>query len=439
MPESVPSIWRDRAFVLFWSARSISTVGSLITQVVLPILVFQLTASALQTSLLTTLGVLPYLIFGLFAGAFADRANRRAIMVGCDLTNMVLLASIPIAAYFGHLTIAHIYIVHFLSATAFVWFDAANLGAMTTIVGRKRVIEATSAIWSASTMGEIIAPSIAGLLVALVGAPSTIYIDSISYLLSAVALMLVPRSFNSAVTSEAVDVAGGVMRTLRADIQDGIRFIWHHRLVRTLTLIGFGASFSSGAITGLIVVYGVRAQKLTSTDARLGWLFTAGAIGAFAASLLLPLLSKSMPIARITLIGLSANILILIALVLAPGLWYAMIFYLLWEAFYTLIVLNGFTLRQLVTPANLLSRVNVSARMVAWGGAPFGAAVGGLLAEHVDIRVTYLLAGIGVVLSTLYAYFSPLRTSTASTSNVVKPGQGSPEEPEKDIKESPMV
>lgn len=85
----------DRAFVLFWLAHVVSIAGTVLTTVVLPILVFQLTGSALQTSLIAAFNVVPYLAFGLFAGALADRANRRRVMVTCDLFNVVLLGSIP--------------------------------------------------------------------------------------------------------------------------------------------------------------------------------------------------------------------------------------------------------------------------------------------------------------------------------------------------------
>ena len=70
------SLWRVRAFVLFWLARNVSLLGSTITTVVLPIMVFRLTGSAFATSLLATFEVLPYFLFGLVAGAIADRVNR---------------------------------------------------------------------------------------------------------------------------------------------------------------------------------------------------------------------------------------------------------------------------------------------------------------------------------------------------------------------------
>lgn len=401
------SLWRDRAFLLFWLGRLISVAGSILTSVVLPILVFQLTGSALRTALLATFNVLPYLVFGLFAGVLADRVDRRRLMVICDVINALLLASIPLAAAFKVLTVGHIYGVALLSATAFVWFDAANFGALPALVGRERILQANSAVWSSSTVIEIIMPSVAGLLATTLGAANTISLDALSYLLSAVALALIPRALNN---HRAVPQVEGLLQRTRRDIGEGIRFIWGHALVRTLTLLGFGVSFTSGAVFSLIVVFGVRGLGLADNDPRLGWLFTAGAVGALLASLSLPYLTKRFAVQHITLWGLLANLFSLLLLIAAPTLTAALAIYLLWTLCNTLIVINGISLRQMVTPEPLLSRVNVTARMIAWGGSPFGAAVGGIFAESMDIRTAYLLMTVGIAISALLGWFSPLRS-----------------------------
>lgn len=401
------SLWRDRAFVLFCLGRIISITGSILTSVVLPILIFQLTGSALRTALLATFNVLPYLVFGLFAGVLADRTDRRRLMVVCDVMNAVLLGSIPLAAAFDLLTVGHIYVVALLSATAFVWFDAANFGALPALVGRKRILQANSAIWSSSTLVEILMPAVAGLLATTLGAANTISLDALSYLLSAVALALIPRALNS---QRAVSQVEELLQRTRRDIGEGVRFIWGHALVRTLTLLGFGVSFTSGAVFSLIVVFGVRGLGLADTDPQLGWLFTASAVGALLASLSLPYLTKRFDVQHITLWGLFANLLMLLLLVMAPTLAIALVLYLLWTFCNTLIVINGISLRQMVTPEPLLSRVNVTARMIAWGGSPFGAAIGGILAEGMDIRTAYLVMTVGVAVSALLGWFSPLRS-----------------------------
>ena len=137
------SLLRDRSFGLFWGAHAISEAGSRITSVVAPILVYQLTGSALGTGVLGALQAVPYLLFGLLAGAIADRADRRRIMVGCNLLQTVILATVPLAAAAGVLGVEQVFVVAILSATLFVWFDAANFGALPLIAGRDRLVRPT--------------------------------------------------------------------------------------------------------------------------------------------------------------------------------------------------------------------------------------------------------------------------------------------------------
>lgn len=311
------SLWRDRPFMLFWLARTISLAGSAITAVVLPILVFQLTGSALQTALLATLEVLPYFIFGLFAGALADRVDRKRLMVGSSLANAVLTGSILLAAALGLLTLPQIYIVAMLAMTAFVWFDAANFGALPALVGRERIVAANSIIWSTSTIISIAGPAVGGLLQATIGPTTAIALDALSFLVAALVLALVPHAFSVASASQST--AGSLWRRTVDDISEGLRFVWQHRLVRALTLLGFGNSLTGGAVTGMLVVYAVRALGLAERDARIGVLFAAGAVGSLVASLFLPRLSTRFPIGRITLAGLFANLLLLIGVALAPA------------------------------------------------------------------------------------------------------------------------
>jgi MFS family permease len=427
------SLWRDPAFRLYWLGRNISLFGTQITVVVLPILVFQRTGSALLTALLAVLEVVPYLAFGLLAGALADRLDRKRLMIGSDLANAALLGSIPLAAALGALSLPHIYAVALLSALAFVWFDVANFGALPALVGRLRLVEANSYMWSSTLVIETVGAALAGGLAATIGAAPALAVDAVSYLLSAVSLLLLRRSFNNA--RGAAPAAGGAsggpapaLRGIAADIRAGLQFLWQHRLVRALTLLGFGISVTSGAISGLIVVYAVRVLGLANNDARIGLLFTAGSVGAIAASALLPRLNRRVPPGWISLGAMGAMLLCSVVLALAPGFAAALLIYALWIGVTTLVQINGIVLRQRVIPEQLLSRTNAAARMITWGGAPIGAIIGGGLAEVLPLRETYLIMTSGVAVSVLLGWFSPLRDRQA-VSDIIEapPIAGSPD------------
>jgi MFS family permease len=246
----------------------------------------------------------------------------------------------------------------------------------------------------------------------------------VSYLLSAASLLLIPRVLSILQLRKHETQAR--LPQMLAGIGEGVRFIWRHRLVRVLTLVSFGLSFTGGAVNGLLVVYAVQALHLASNDARIGLVFTAGSVGSFVASVLLTPLSKRIPIGRITLAALSINLLLLMCLVWLSSLGAALIVYACWGGSYTLVTTNGIALRQLVTPAPLQSRVNAYARMVGWGGTPFGAAVGGVLAQATTIRAAYLIMAIGLALSGVIGWFSPLREHTMVRDLTESPAPGEP-------------
>jgi len=406
-------LWRDRSFHLLFAGYVISWAGSAITLVVLPILVFQLTGSALQTSVLLTIQAVPYLAFGLVAGAVADRVNRRVLMVGGDVLNAAVLASIPVASGLGVLTVAHVYVAALLSATVFVWSDAADLGALPAIVGKRRVVAATSVVYSTSKIVSVAAPSIGGVLAATFGAAQTISLGAASYLLPALAVARIPRAFGTPAPQE-----GGrrqLIRGVARDIGEGLRFVRDHQLIRPLTLLGFGNSLTGGAVLGLLVVYGVRQLGLADDDPRLGWLFSAGSVGALIAGLMLPRLTRRLNPARISLLGYTANFLALGGVALTTSLPLSLLLLVVWQGTYVLVISNGIVLRQQLTPDRLQSRVNVTARMIAWGGQPFGAAIGGAIAELASMRAAYLLMALGVGLSAALGWLSALRRVDAAT------------------------
>ena len=403
------SLFADRAFGLFFAARAVSIAGSAVTGVVLPILVYQRTGSALNTALVAALEVVPYLLFGLLAGAIADRADRRKLMVWSDGLNALLIASIPVASWFGVLSLTQIYIVTFLSSTLFVWFDTASFGALPALVGKTRILEANNALWGASTVIGIIVPPLGAYLAVQWGAAQTLAVDAGSFALSAVALALVPRAFNGARAAQT-NTSSAVKR-VSSDIREGLRFLWAHPLIRPMTLLGFGVSFSGGAVYGLLVVFAARDLGLSGTDPRVGWLFTSAAIGALLATLALPRL-KNVPSSRIYVWGLAADAALLLLFIASRSVAVALPLYALWNAAHTLIIITGISLRQRVTPEHLQSRVNAAGRMIAWGGTPFGAAVAGVLAEGIGVRTALYITSLAVLSSAALAWRSPLRRSS---------------------------
>jgi MFS family permease len=400
---------RDRSFRRLWLAHAVTTAGSWVSFVVLPLFVYQLTGSPLQTALLSVVQFVPYPLFGLVAGAVADRSDRRRLMIGSELASGVALGSVPLAAAFDALTLPHVYLVGFLATSFYVWFDAADFGAVPAIAGKQNVVEAQSAIYSTATFLGIIAPSVGGLLAAVVGAANAVALDATTYGVSALLILSIRRPFATDVPEPLTEPI--VRRTVR-DIREGLSFLWSQQIVRTLTLLGFGVSFSGGAMSGLLVVYAVQALGFSDRGGAVGVLFSAVAAGTLLGSLALPRLARRIAPTRITLWALPVDTVLLLGVACAPGLGAALALLLAWSLVQMTIILNGITLRQRVTPDRLQGRVNVTARMIAWGGTPFGALVGGVIADRAGVRVALAAVAGGVAASAVAAWLTPPRTAS---------------------------
>jgi MFS family permease len=97
-------------FWIYWTGQTISLIGSALTNFALPLLVFQLSGSALDLGLASAATWVPYPLFGLFIGAWVDRVNRKGLMIGLDMARAAVLAVLHGLSLFGHLPIWWIYL-----------------------------------------------------------------------------------------------------------------------------------------------------------------------------------------------------------------------------------------------------------------------------------------------------------------------------------------
>jgi MFS family permease len=410
-PATIP-LRDDPDWRRFLGARLISLAGTSVTYVAFPVIVYSMTKSSLITSVVAALEAIPYLMFGLPAGALADRFNRKRVMVAVDCVNAAVLATIPIASWFGVLTVPHLLIAAFIVPALFVFFDAADFGALPTLVGRSRIASANSALWSTSTVVETVIPLAAAALFAVISPATLIGVDVLSYVASALIIRSIVRPL-----SEVRLMAAPLSRAaLVADVREGLSFLWSHVTVRSMTAVGAAQSLAGGAFMGQMVVWADKDLDVQEGDWRLGAVFSSWGIGVLVASLLMPKLVEQLGAARLTLLALPASAVLCVLTTLAGNWVVGTVLMIFWGAAYMAVVINAITYRQQVTPEPLMSRVNTTGRMLSFGlGTPVGALIGGVVAELRDDPRAGMLAGAAVLaVAIVFAWLSPLRREGAS-------------------------
>ena len=161
------SLWRNRDYLLLWLGQAVSSLGTGISQFAFPLLVLALTHSFAAAGFAGALGQLPYLLFSLPAGALVDRWDRKRIMVVCTLGLALCIASIPVALLSGHLTVIQLYIVSFLMGTLFVFYELAELAALTQVVPKVHLSTAVAQNEAIFSTVSLLAPSLGGVLLSV--------------------------------------------------------------------------------------------------------------------------------------------------------------------------------------------------------------------------------------------------------------------------------
>jgi len=165
-------------FWKFWTGETISNFGSSITQFALPLLLFKLTGSAVSLGLGFAMFGLPHLLFGLLIGAWADRLDRRRLMIVVDLLSAAVLVSVPLAAVAGLLSVWWIYAAIFAASTLGIFFQAAQFAAIPSLVERDKLVAANGQIQASFSAATVLGPLAAGALLTFIPLEDLLYVDA---------------------------------------------------------------------------------------------------------------------------------------------------------------------------------------------------------------------------------------------------------------------
>ncbi len=398
-------LWRNHVFVKLWGSLTITHFGGQITFLALPLTAaLMLDASPLEMGLLTAMEALPFPLFGLFAGVLIDRVRKLPIIIWADIGRGLALASVPVCAWAGWLSMPVLYSAGFLVGLGTVAGWPAYQVFMTERVGRKNLVEANAKIGISDSAAQLIGPGVAGALIQWLTAPIAILADACAFLASAALLRGIPPA-----ASDAPKHAG---RSVRGEIAEGLEVIWRNGTLRTLAWALAVWNIFRHAYIAIVVLFAVR--ELGFSAGHVGALFMLAGVGSLAAAGVVKPLNASLGFGRTMLLGLAGTGVAWVAIGLAArSPWTGPTIFglglLLLDFAAMLFFVNYLTLRQAVTPDRLLGRVTATMICLTVAAAPFGGVAGGWIAEHAGLRAAILLAGLGAIaLALLVAWASPL-------------------------------
>jgi MFS family permease len=369
-----------------WTSTGLSNLADGIFKVALPLVAIRFTDSPTLIAGLAFALTLPWLVFALPAGALADRLDRRSVMLGANAVRALLLALLALAAVADAGAIWVLYAVALCNGVAETLYDTSAQSILPLVVPRDGLVRANGRLHAAElTANQFVGPPLGGFLVAAgaalaFGTPAALWAAAVAVLLRMRGRFRIGRERRT---------------TMRADVAEGLRFLWRHRLLRTLAVMVGVMNLGSNATFGLLVLYAVGpTSAMGLSDPAYGLLFATIAAGSLVGSLVAERIERRLGRARSLAVTVVASALLVgipalttDAFLMGAGFLIGGVAIATWNVITV-------SLRQRITPDRLLGRVNSGYRLVAWGSMPLGAAAGGLLAQTLGLRAVFAIMGV---------------------------------------------
>ncbi len=385
--ETVTPARLGTSFRWLLAAAIVDNIGDGVVLAAGPLLVASLTRDPLLVSLALLFDYLPMLLFAVLGGAFADRLDRKRMVVAANVGRTLVLAVLVATIVTGTVSIALVLLVMFILGTAETFADSASSTLIPGLVAREDLGIANSRMQGAFLLAnQLVTPPIGAFLFAI-GMALPFATNAACFALGA---LLVSR----VVTSPKIEPRQP--SSVRADMIEGIRWLFADPAMRTLclTILTFNVTF--GAAWSVLVLYA--GDRLGMDEVGFGLLTTAVAVGGIVGTILYGRLERRFSMGDILRVGLlietGTHLVLAVTTSAAIALATLVVFgahAFIWGTIATVV-------RQRGVPDALLGRVTGVYRVAIVGGMVIGTPLGGLLARVFGITAPFWFGFVGSAL-----------------------------------------
>jgi hypothetical protein len=340
-------------------------------------------------------------VVGMAAGALADRAPRRTLMIVADLGRALVMIAVPAAALLHALSIAGVAVALALASGLTVIFDVADHAFLPAVVDEAQLVDGNAKLAATDAAAEIGGPALAGLLFQLLSAPVAVGASALTYLTSAVFLAGLPAEARAAAASDAAPLPPLA----------GFRIVLGHPLVRPIWLMAVIGDFFGWFFGALYILYALAVLRLSTTE--LGFTIAAGGAGALVGAALAPIATRRLGpgpsiVAAGFLMALASFLIPLASGAPLAAMTLLIAAQLAGDALRTVMQIAQTSLRQTVLPTSELGRAAGAFATGQGLAGVAGALLGGALGGWLGPRETLLLAAAGLAITPAIGLASPL-------------------------------
>jgi MFS family permease len=378
---------RNRNFLLLISGQIVSSAGDQVQNFALLLVLMAMAGKTGQIGFVLGLNTASFLLFGVFAGALADRWDRRRTMIWCEIGRASATGGIAAAMSLGELHLAYLYVFAVITGVLSTLFQAASTAALPNVVGPGRLAQAMGTSQGAMNMMRVSGASL-GAVVYSFSRFMPFVMNAVSFLVSALTLRLMRASFQ-----ESSDLSAPGQRSagqMIGDIRAGLGWLWRQPVIRFLTLMQTADNLRYGS--GYLVIIAL-AEGVRATPTEIGLVFTGAAIGALAGSLLAARAAARFRLGHIAVAMLWAEALIFPLYVLAPNALFLGVVAAAESVIAPVYWVAIGTYRLEVTPDQLRGRTSAAVQALTTGALSLGTMLGGTLIALLGARGATLALG----------------------------------------------
>jgi MFS family permease len=394
----VPPVRRRAPLYSLYAAETISLSGNAVAQIAIPWFVLTETGSATLTALVVFFNFLPIVLAAFLGGVVVDRLGFRTTSVVADLASSAAVAAIPVLHTTVGIELWQLMALVFLGALLDAPGATARAALFPDAVELAQVpMERASGFRSGIQQGsQLVGAPLGGVLVAAFGATGALWLDAVSFLVSAALVVaFIPRPHRAEAEARG---------RFFAELAEGLRFIWSLRVARALVVMVLLTNLIEAPGTVVLAVF-AEEEYGSATDfglmvGVLGGAALAGALGYSA-------VGHRLPRRRTFLVCFSVVPFGYLGLALLPPLPIALV--VLAAAGLAAGPINPllFTVMTEIVPLELRGRVYGAVRGGAWAAIPLGILLGGALVAAAGVAVTFLAMGLLLAVVVGYGFFNP--------------------------------
>ncbi len=360
-----------------------------------PLLVASQTRSPSLIAAATAMAWLPNLLFGLYAGVLADRLDRKRLIAAANLARALVLGVLSLFIIADTVSVWLVLGSLFLLGAAESFVDTSASTLLPMLVDHDDIGVANARLmFGHITINRLAGPPLGALLFTL-GMVLPFVAQILAVLVGSV---LVMRIASSTSVPDEERAQGGI----RSEVVEGVRWLWRHPPVRTLTLTIISFNVTFGAAWSILVLYAL--ERLGLGEIGFGLLTTVGAAGGLIGTTIYPALERHLSLGNIMRVGLLIETTTHLGLAMTSSPWLALPIFFVFGGHEAVWGTVATTVRQRAVPRAFQGRVTSVYMTGVYGGLVVGAVLGGLIADRWGVTGPFWFgfAGSACILATIW-------------------------------------